>query len=221
MSITLANLKTQARYRANMENSLFVTDAELLTYINSSIAELHDLLVASFDSDYSISSYEFSTVSGTDSYALPSAFYKLKGVDAQLNGTYWSTISPFNFNERNLRTGVYSSNLLGYQFKYRILGGNLVFSPVPDGAYNIKMWYIPTATKLVNDADTLDDINQYSEYIIVDAAIKMLQKEESDVSILLAQKADLRKRIENMAQNRDADKSDAVSDIYLENSEEY
>ena len=72
-------------------------------------------------------------------------------------------------------------------------------------------------TKLTLDADTLSDLNQYAEYVIVDAAIKMAAKEETDVSVLAAQKAELRRRIEVMGQNRNADKSESVSDIYSEN----
>ena len=48
MSITLAELRTQARNRADMESSEFVTDTELTDYINSSIAELHDILIQSY-----------------------------------------------------------------------------------------------------------------------------------------------------------------------------
>jgi hypothetical protein len=78
------------------------------------------------------------------------------------------------------------------------------------------MWYIPTAPILASDSATLNDLNQYSEYVIVDAAIKMMQKEESDVSVLMAEKAALKRRIEEAAQNRDAGKSESIGDIYIE-----
>jgi hypothetical protein len=87
MSVTLLQLKDRSRQRADMENSEFVTDAELTIYINGSIAELHDLLVASYGSDYFLSSTTFSTVAGTESYSLPADFYKLMGVDVQVSGS--------------------------------------------------------------------------------------------------------------------------------------
>ena len=215
MSITLSELRSQARDRADMQNSAFVSDAELTKYLNSSIAELHDLLIADGESDYYILSTTFSTVAGTETYALPAAFYKLKGVDVQ-SGSEWLSVRPFNFNERNSGQSA-AYNLSGIDFRYRLAGSNIMLTPAPSGVNTVKLWYTPVATKLTADADTLDDINQYSEYVITDAAIKMLQKEESDVSILLAQKADLRKRIENMVANRDAGQPQAVSDIYAEN----
>lgn len=213
MGITLAQIRTQARHRADMTNSQFVTDAELLNYVNGSIAELHDLLIASGDSDYYILSTTFSTVSGTDTYALPSDFYKLRGVDVRDSASSdYSSLRPFNFNERNASTDGY--NLL---FRYRLAGSNLMLTPAPTGVYSIKLWYTPVATKLALDADVLLDVNQFAEYVIVDVAIKCLNKEESDVSVLMATKADLRKRIENMAQNRDAANPECIHDIYAEN----
>ena len=52
----------------------------------------------------------------------------------------------------------------------------------------------------------------WSEYVIVDAAIKASQKEESDVSILMQQKMALIKRIEDSAMNRDVGQPDRISD---------
>lgn len=217
MSITLAQLKSQARDRADMTNSQFVSDSELVNYINGSIAELHDLLIAAYDNDYYITEYTFNTVSGTDSYALPNDFYKLRGIDSKIGTDQWFTLQPFNFNERNSKNDLVAYLAYGNNFRYRIIGSEVVFSPVPQGIYSIKLWYIPVATKLTSDSDTLNDINQFSEYVIVDAAIKMANKEEADVSVLAAQKAELKRRIEVMAQNRNADKSESISDIYAEN----
>lgn len=217
MSITLAQLKSQSRDRADMTNSQFVSDSELVNYINGSIAELHDLLIAAYDNDYYITEYTFNTVSGTDSYALPNDFYKLRGIDSKIGTDQWFTLQPFNFNERNSKNDLVAYLAYGNNFRYRIIGSEVVFSPVPQGIYNIKLWYIPVATKLTSDSDTLNDINQFSEYVIVDAAIKMANKEEADVSVLAAQKAELKRRIEVMAQNRNADKSESISDVYAEN----
>lgn len=217
MSITLAQLKSQSRDRADMTNSQFVSDSELVNYINGSIAELHDLLIAAYDNDYFITEYTFNTVSGTDSYALPADFYKLRGIDSKIGTDQWFTLQPFNFNERNSKNDLVAYLAYGNNFRYRIMGSEVVFSPVPQGIYSIKLWYIPVATKLTSDSDTLNDLNQFSEYVIVDAAIKMANKEEADVSVLAAQKAELKRRIEVMAQNRNADKSESISDIYAEN----
>ena len=58
----------------------------------------------------------------------------------------------------------------------------------------------------------------WEEYIVCDSAIKMTQKEESDCSILLAQKAALLARIEAAAENRDAGSPQTVADSKRANS---
>ncbi len=216
MSITLLELRTRARRRADMENSQFITDPELTDYINSSIAELHDILIQAYDSDYAIAEAPpITTVSGQDQYDLPTDFYKVKGVDAKIDNNNYSTLQNFNFNERNRSNSFTIWNVAGLpHIQYRVLGNKIKFSPIPDKAVEIKLWYIPLATKLVADGDILDDINQFAEYVIVDTAIKMLTKEESDVTVLAAQKLALKRRIEEVANNRDTSNSDSVTDIY-------
>ncbi len=58
-----------------------------------------------------------------------------------------------------------------------------------------------------------DGISGWTEYVIVDAAAKCGQKEESDVSVLLAQKVALKARIETMRQNRDVGMPHKVSRV--------
>ena len=222
MSITLAELKLQSRQLADRENSQFVTDTELTAYINSAIAELQDLLISAYSSDYYISDYTFSTVANQTTYALPADFYKLRGVDCALINNEYASLRPFNFNERNRNDSFSSWGLMtGPSIRYRLLGDNIVFSPAPDGIYSIKLWYIPTAVKLVADSDVLTDLNQYSDFVIYDAAIKMLIKEESDPSALMRERENCSRRIVEMAQNRDAGQPESVSDIYAENNDYY
>lgn len=219
MSINLEQLRLRTRQKADRENSNFVEDEELNFMINQSAAELHDLLVGSNSADYSISDYSFSTVTDTDAYDLPANFYKLKGVDAKISGDRWFSLRAFNFNERNRNDDISWGLINGPTVRYRLLGNQIKFTPAPEAAYDIRLWYTPTAPVLSVDTDTLADLNAYSEYVITDAAIKYLQKEESDVSVLMAQKAELKRRIEIMSNNRDEGQPESVSDIYAENSD--
>jgi len=220
--ITLEELIAHSRSRADMEKSQFIDNTELISYINHSISELHDILIQSYGADYSVKTVEFNLVNNQDTYAINDLiddddFYKLMGLDAKINNSDWTTLSPFNFNERNRFQHFNVSTYLGItNFRYRLSGSNIIFAPIPDSAMPCRMWYIPVAQKLTELTDTLDDLNDYDEYIICDVAIKMMQKAELDVSVLMAQKAALKRRIEEASQNRDAGKSDSVSDIYAE-----
>ena len=138
MAITLLQLRTEARERADMKNSKFVTDSELNNYINNSISELHDILIQAYDGDYYINEVEFNTTAQQDSYDLdvvvPSQdFYKLRGIDAKLNGSEWFTLQPFTFNERNRRQNFGAWRYLGISnVRYRLVGNTIRFTPVPD-----------------------------------------------------------------------------------------
>jgi hypothetical protein len=88
--------------------------------------------------------------------------------------------------------------------RYHLQGGSIRFVPVPSTTQTLKLWYVPAQTPMTDTADTLDGVNGWEEYVVIDAAMKALIKEESDVSALMAQKEAIKRRIESMSQNRDA-----------------
>ena len=73
------------------------------------------------------------------------------------------------------------------------------------------------SAKLVQDNQIVDGVSGWEEYIIVDAARKILLKEESDTSFLLAEKQALLTRIESAAENRNASDPERVSDSRMRN----
>jgi hypothetical protein len=219
--MSLGQLRLLAKQKADRVNSNFVTLPEWNTYINQSYFELYDLLVQKYGNDYYVQSFTFTT-DGSQSYALPDgvnndaalAFYKLLGIDAAV-GTGWLTLKKYEFIERN--SYVYpqiTTNLLGIAgMRYRLVGTSLQFIPTPAGGQTIQVWYVPRLTAMLRDTDTCDGVSGWTEYIAVDAAIKALQKEESDVSILMVQKQALIARIEAAAENRDAGEPERISDF--------
>lgn len=214
MATQLSSLRTQARNRADMLGSNFVSDSEFNQYISDSYAELYDLLVSKFEDYYVAGPLTFTVASGASSYTLPADFYKLKGVDRSSNGSSdWYSLRAFNFAQRNSRrsTNLHRSNYP--DLSYKIFGNTLRFTPDDDAAGTYRLWYIPRYTALTLDTDTVDGVNGWEIYIVTDAAIKALQKEESDVSVLMQQKMMLIKRIEDMAANRDVGEPETVTDI--------
>lgn len=67
------------------------------------------------------------------------------------------------------------------------------------------------------DNSVADGVSGWMEYVVTDAAIKMLQKEESDTSVLQFQKQALIKRIEAAAENRDAGSPATIADVQWTN----
>lgn len=214
-TVTLTQLINSVRLRADMVGNTFCDDTEITEYINKSIAELYDLLLTTtYADDYFVSSINI-TLTGASTYALTSAiplFYKLKGVDIQ-DGAQWRSLKPFMFTERNRQRNASYAGLID-QYRYRLVGGNLQFetnSPPPSGT--IKVWYVPVATRLASGSDTFDGINAWEEYVIIDAAIKCLMKEESDVTGLVRMKQAQMERIMAAAPNRDAGEPQRVTDV--------
>lgn len=209
--VTLSAFRDRARQRADMVNSRFVTDAELNTYINASIDELYDLLIASRGENYYVKSYSFTTSTNVDTYALPADFLKLMGVDYVTSTTQAITLKAFRWQERNrFREPFY--NTRNYNLMYQVRGDNLVFIPTPNGNQQIKLWYVPRALDLTTDTSSFDGINGWEEYVVIDAAIKMRVKEESPVEELMIAKQDMRSRILSASSGRDSGEPARVVD---------
>lgn len=215
-SMMLSDLRTEVRRRSDQENSTFVTDPEVNSYINQSYFELYDLLVQKYGDDYFVASpYTFTTDGTSQFYNLPTDFLKLLGVDVQLGtgSDSFVTIKPFNFSARNRFAVPNFQSFYGVtNLRYRLKGSQLWLTPIAAAGQTVQIWYVPKLTTLVNDTDTVDGISGWTEYIIVDAAIKCLEKEESDTSALEARKAALIARIESAAENRDAGSPATVAD---------
>lgn len=215
--VSLGQLRLMCKQRADMVNSNFVSDSEWNLYINQSYFELYDLLVTTYE-DYFVQTPYVFTADGTSAqYTLPTDFYKLMGVDFGLfnNTNAWAALNKFNFIARNKY--IYpqlNANPIGpISLQYRLVGNTLMFIPTPSSGQYLRVWYIPKLTELLQDTDILNGISGWSEYVLVDAAIKAMQKEESDVSVLMMQKQALLKRIEQSSMNRDEGQPDTISDV--------
>jgi hypothetical protein len=205
----------ESRLKADKVGSGFIKDDELISYINSSYTDLYDLLVGAYGNDYYAKESDFSTIGATKRYSLPDDFYKLLGVDLLLGFNQTLTLKPYQLNERaRYQQGTYWSALVG-QFgpKYRLNANEIEFAPVPDGAYSIRLLYVPSCPRLENGEDELNGVNGWEEYIAVDVAMKMLEKEDTDVTTLQNRKLFLISRINLMAENRDAGQSFRVTDV--------
>jgi hypothetical protein len=224
--VTLAQLRTRVRRRADMENTDFVADAELNDFINESLSELHDLFITKYE-HHILKSVEIALVSGQEVYSFGndfgiSDFMKIAGLDI-ISGSNVETLHPFMFRERNaynqsppLASGIDN-------FKYSIQGEEIKLIPTPTNENTLRMWYIPQFTKMEVDLDEVGDTMPYmspgwEEYAIVDSAIKCLQKEESDTQQLELKKMQLISRIDSIAANRDSGEPMRITDVSASNN---
>lgn len=214
MATTLLDLQTRARQRADMVGSTFVTDAELTTYINQGFAELYDIVVAAFE-DYFTTSALFTVASGS-TYTLPADFYKLRGLDFSVNGTFQGC-REFAFNDRNNTTRDLSWLMnLGPVRSYRVMGDTLMLQPTNSATGDYKLWYVPAPTFLTLPASSIPaSLSKFGwdEYIVLYAAERVLSKEESDISDVQNERSQIAGRIQAMASNRQVDQSSTIQDV--------
>lgn len=232
--LSLGAIRLAAQQRADRVNSHFVTLPEWNQYINQSLFELYDLLITVYEDYFLAPPVQFVADGHTYIYPLPDGvltfkdnnlnpvvaapFYKLYGVDLGLNNANnaWVTVNKFNFIDRNQFTYPNTaSTIYGvFNLRYRVLGNNIEFIPTPSGGQPLRLQYIPRMPMLLQDTDTtITGVSGWIEYVITDAAIKALQKEESDVQVLMAQKQALLVRIQDSAMNRDVGQADTISDV--------
>ncbi len=214
MATTLLQLRTRARERADMVGSTFCTDSEINNWLNLGLAELYDMTVNAYEDYYTTSTTL--TISSGNSVALPATFYKLRALDFSLNGQ-WVELTGFNFNERN-RTGSGDNFLVGGYTgrKWRVMGDNILITPTDNALGSYQLWYIPVVTALSADVSTIPRIlsdAKWDEYIVLYAAERMLSKEESSITDVAKERAEIANRITQMAANRQVDASGQVTDI--------
>lgn len=98
-----------------------------------------------------------------------------------------------------------NSSTLGHLHRVRVW-------PVPDKAYTITTWYIPQPVDLTTGGSLVGGLNGWEDYVVVDAAIKCLQKEESDTSALEMRKQRLIDRISTLASVKNQGDTEYIAD---------
>jgi hypothetical protein len=203
-----------------MENSAFVSDTEIRVWMNAALAELHDIMILTFE-DYYVNTTTYS-LPVTNPGTLPTDFYKALGVDFETGGVTY-TIKPYSFQERNMynsNAGIVNGNIAA--LRYQIRDDKIHFIPSDPPSGTVTLHYVPECQQFrtggEDDSATINSKNKsvaigYQEYVVVSAAIKCLMKEESDVRMLLAEKADIQRRIENAAPRKDAGHPHKIIDV--------
>jgi len=207
--VKLSDLQARVLQRSNLEGATsFITPAELTDYVNGSIAEWSDeVRGTTWGGTYWRSTYSFTTTSNTSAYPLPADFLALISVDINIAGSPVISAIAYQEEQRNVFKNYPVFFGWGYSnpIYYALPGGNISFIPTPLGAYNVTLNYIPTAPVLTDPDDSIDCINGWEEFIILDAAIKCLTKagELETIPTLERAREKQRERIRAMAGRRD------------------
>lgn len=206
--INLGYLRYQARLKADMPKSNFLTNDEWNFNINLSAAELYGLLVSKYGEDYFLAPLQVFRSSGQLFSPLPDgtnflntngqpdpagtpapACYKVHKMEVNsfgaqaTNATGWVPMSRCNssdFDKYNLLLGSASNVVSGQycQYQYREMGTNIGIIPVTTGQA-LRLWYVPIARQLLQDTDMMPySYSGWHEYVVLDVAAKALAKKQ-------------------------------------------
>lgn len=208
-SRTLLQLRTAVRATADMVNGTFVTDSQILWWVNQSLNDLWEIITTA-EPDRYVTESTINAVAGTKAYALPADFYKLRYVDL-VSGSERITCHEFMTTEKNQ-----------YQYplglprppRYNLIGANITFEPDP-GTATYKLGYIALFTEMTVDGSTFDGIAGYEDFVVYDVAARCCDKEEAteQAAMFRAERGRIEQRIRQNAQDRDFSRAPTIGRV--------
>lgn len=168
---TRAQLIQSLLVRGGYERSSSITPAVAGELINDALEESYNLIVEKWDDYYTIASPAISVVSGTDTYALPDDFYKLRKVEILVSGVAsdpnarWGRLYPINVDDTHTHTH-------GRRYKYRLVLGNVILVPSPQSNETVRVFYIPAGPQLELDTDTVQFDTPVEQKLVLHIALR-------------------------------------------------
>lgn len=211
-TVSLVDLRTTILQRLEKEDSPQLPIPLINGWINDSGAEFHDHLVSAYGEKYSMKEVQFATVANQAAYAFSTIgaadFYQLHGLDV-LQVAYWIPVREFKFAEREQFQ--YPSAAATYAWRFQ--GANIIIAPTPKAVVQFKIYYAPTWTKLVADADTFDTVNSWHELIVADVCIKACGRLDLPADLFMKQKVDMERRLNKLKMMRATSSPPRIVDV--------
>ena len=201
---TLAQMRSDLKIRAGMNStgtSVDLTSTVLDGIINDAVYEGWDVITGKW-LDYFTTSSSQAVTSGTDSYTVPTDFYKLRAV-WMLDGSRYIRLLPADLDAAHLYTGQTVGTKAGY--RYRLMGRSLYLMPTPSANETLRIYYIPIKTEMTSDSDSVTfDVPIEYKYILAIAWRDLLDRQNLDPSPAIAKADAYEKKLRTAADGRDA-----------------
>lgn len=197
-TFTLGTLVTRAQQRCDMENSSLIGTTEWKGIISSAWAELYAMIAESGMRYFETTSTINTT--GVANYALPTDHLSTIGLDYLPSGTTGVRyeVPELMAQERNYYSGISGQWARGFA----MVGANVILYPTPPAGQVYVLTYIPQPTELSASADAtnVDVVTPDGEaFLLWNAAVVALAKEESDASLARAEREAARERVMSWA----------------------
>jgi hypothetical protein len=204
--LTALDLYNKALARADMTYSSIVGMPEGFDYLSWANAELHDLLITTHGEQYLVEQRDTAVAAGASYVTLgepysstyDQAYYAAPWRIVRVDRLYQTDRIPlarFSLHESILDTTARDWNSHTPRYDWRGLA--LWFDPPALSAESVRLYYVPYPQVFRVGTPTeqlMWRTHGHDRYLIVSAAIHMREKQESDVTALMAE----RDRIERM-----------------------
>lgn len=206
-TITLSDLRTEIRDLGDYANSAKFTSAYLNTWINKAIRAYHDYVVETHEGYYDKTNETLVTVAGTQTVTLPSDHYRLRLLERKLAADRYAPLRRLTLAETSRFSGRGAPRgymLHGGGSGAAALPGTVRLWPVPDGAYTLRVTYIPTATALSADGDVFAFLPGGDAFVVHEALLALDRREGRPLQARLDAVAAAKLQIKAAAAHRDS-----------------
>jgi hypothetical protein len=213
-------IEARVLYRADMVDSLFVTSTELTAIVNTAFTEFYLKFVSQFEDLCVVSApAPIALTSSTTLESVPVDFLKMKGI--KIRDEYFLTPVSNVMETESFRRGGTRSKPTHYwlsgshDWSVSSAPAKLMPLPLPDASYTLDCYYVPNITLDSVESDSLTYTvlslgYGCDEYVVLTAAMKLKDKEESDCSVIMAERKMLWESIEKFLTPMDESMPKAV-----------
>lgn len=215
----ISELMTEIREKADIQNTEFVSDDELVRYINSAWRYANAKLTESYE-DWNVSSYDFTTVSGTRDYALPADFVRLRKV-FYVRDLGTSSEREFPLRRVNWQE---TDNYVRYDNKpnrFMLRGSNIRLFPLVNAAHDYRIYYSAAPATVTALSTNIDFQYGIDRFIIWDAVVACKIKDDLDAAEAMAERNMALQDMIGAAETRDASEPTYVQEVHYSSTSDW
>jgi hypothetical protein len=201
----VSELITQVRSLADMEKGGFISDNEVLAFVNQSLNDVYTQVIRANEGYYV-------TTAPLVNNNLPDNCFKLVGI-LMNNSNIFEPCWAKRVGIMDLKSAYNTYNFDSH--KYSIVANKIVWSTsVQDNAPECTLYFIPYPTKLTLASTLEEPLIMLSNAIIYSCVVKCLAKEESDFRLYKQMADEELAKVLYIVSNRDESAGQVVRDVY-------
>lgn len=183
---------------------------EMIDEVNAGLAELHDLIVDSYQ-DFLTVSTEIEMTANEQRVLLPADFYKLRSIFAYETSEHRRRLYEWQMQDQS-RYGL--SEAWDYP-DYRIISNHIEWLPLPSTTRTVVLYYVRQFAPLEETTDELTPEVPigWEDYVVGYAANYLFTKQDLDPSAALSKMDRAKRRIVSSASKRNASEPRRTVDV--------